>query len=54
MEQFIVQTLVGAQGSVPEGCGCLSSLWHWGYWIAFFLGIAGFIVMFFMNPTDGN
>ncbi len=48
MEHVIVQALI-QQGAGHTG-SYLCTLWQWGYWAAFVVGVIGTAVAFFMQP----
>jgi hypothetical protein len=52
MEYVILQALI-QQGCEISG-GSLCTLWHWGYWIAFVVGIVGSAAAFFLSPPHSG
>jgi len=54
MENLIAQSIIAQAYPGPYDCwGSCFSCWHWGFWVAFFVGLAGAVVLFFMKPTQG-
>ncbi len=48
MEHVIIQALI-QEGAEASG-SYLCTLWQWGYWIAFVVGVIGSAAAFFMQP----
>ncbi len=52
MEHAIFQQVVQGIGASPSGLGCLSEFWHWGFWVAFVVGIVGAGILLTMKPRQ--
>lgn len=53
MEDFIVNSIIMQAYPGPNECwGSLCSWWYKGFWVAFFVGLVGSVVLFFMKPTQ--
>ncbi len=52
MEHIILQALI--QTGCELSTGHLCTLWHWGYWTAFVVGVVGSAAAFLMSPPQDS
>jgi hypothetical protein len=48
MENLLCNAVVQASDMHGNFGSCLSVFWHWGFWIAFTLGVVGSVAAFFI------